>query len=130
MAHPNDTLNGRLLPYELDEEKHLRSKMGYWLMVEERMITEQMIAEGKDSKSQSFYFEVKRRVMENHKNDIPFSQQTVRRVENHTEAIPFTREELERLVEHFGMANDPIAQSIHNHAWAALVRMETREKKS
>lgn len=49
--HPNDTLNGKLLEHERPEEKHLRAKLGYWQMVEERVVRAQVAARGYDPDS-------------------------------------------------------------------------------
>lgn len=45
-AQKNDTLNGLLYGHERPEEMHLRHKLGYWQMVETRMVREQLLAEG------------------------------------------------------------------------------------
>jgi hypothetical protein len=124
MAHPNDTLNGKLLEHELEEEKHLRSKMGYWRMVEERMVCKELIAEGHDPKEMGFYFKIKQRVVENHRNDPTLRQQ--QEAARGGSAAPilsaayFTVFELRHLIEHFAMANDPVAQEIDRKARVAL----------
>lgn len=128
--HPNDTLQGKLVDseWEREDQKHLRGSFGYWRMVEHRMIRAEIIAEGGDPEN---VFEVSRRVERNHKSDLSLrEQQELARAKAgpviDKEGVLFTREELEYLVDRFGMANDPIALAIHNHAWAALVRMELR----
>lgn len=121
--HPNDTLNGKLLEHELDEEKHLRGRFGYWRMVEERMICKELIDAGEDPKAMGFYFKIKQRVVENHKNDPTLRQQQ----EAASAGAPpilsgayFTVIELRHLIEHFEMANDPVAQEIDRKARVAL----------
>lgn len=71
MTHSNDTLNGRLLEWELPEERHLRNRFGYWHMVEERMVRAQMAAEGitPETERGCFYLLMTQRIMENHKDD-------------------------------------------------------------
>ena len=118
--HPNDTLQGKLVnsEWERDDEKHLRHKIGYWRMVEERMIRAEMIAEGKNPDHMSFLFEISRRVQENHKNDPTLrEQQAARRIviagiEVRMPNLNLTPEELDFLSEHFDGANDPVALSI------------------
>lgn len=131
MAHPNDTLQGKLLEWEREDQKHLRSRFGYWRMVEERMVRYELEREGHDPNEFGFIFKVSKRITENHRNDPTLrEQQAAARAAQGpvtpSEHASFTREELERLIEHFGMANDPVTLSIHSKAWAALVRMEMR----
>lgn len=70
--HPNDTLNGRLLAYEVPEERHLRRKLGYWHMVEERMVRAELVAEGKDPQAVDFWHLLSERIMANHRDDVSF----------------------------------------------------------
>lgn len=123
--HPNDTLNGKLVDseWEREDEKHLRSSFGYWRVVEERMIRAQMKAEGKDPDAPFAIFEISRRVVENHKNDPTLREhQAAKGLTIAGVRVPlgirFTDEELAFLVEHFAMANDPVAQSIRDKAVA------------
>lgn len=69
MSHPNDTLNGKLYAWERPEEKHLRRKLGYWHMVEERMHRAQLAAEGVPSDAPGFWMHLARRIEETHKDD-------------------------------------------------------------
>lgn len=110
MTHPNDTLNGRLFAYELEDQKHLRHSTGYWRMVEERMIRSELEAEGVEPT----VFRVSARVVENHRNDITY-RETSRKFASraHREANSlFSRDELTFLAAHFEGANDPTAQAI------------------
>lgn len=131
-AEHNDTLGGRLYAHERPEERHLRRSIGYWRMVEERMILAELAAEGWTGGDVSF--EVSRRMIENHKNDPSLRE----RQEHHRQASParpaairtaFTVEELERLLQHFAGANDPVAQSIHAKATATLERNPDHDDK-
>ena len=108
--HPNDTLRGRLIAFEREDEKHLRQKFGYWRMVEERMIREELLASGVEPT----VFNISKRVEENHASDVPFREQSSRLRANTpiVQSNAFTQEELAFLVEHFTGANDPIAQSV------------------
>lgn len=114
------TANSHLFEHELDDEKHLRDKPGYWRMVEERMVTEQMLREGRDPKEPSFYFDVKRRVIENHKDDT--LRRDRQRETKATQTISFTVEELEHLVQHFAMESGPVSRSIFDMAYASMLR--------
>lgn len=125
--HPNDTLCGRLYAYERPEDRHLRGKIGYWRSVEKRMIRAQLAKEGwvgdwKDDKY--IEFEISRRIVENHANDLTLREQqaAVRRQRPATvqPSNKFTEEEFERLAEHFAGANDPVSQSILAKAIQAL----------
>ncbi len=120
MAHPNDTLNGILLAWERPEEAELRSKLGYWRLVEKRMIRKELIAEGFDPNALEFEFLIEKRVGENHQNDPTFKEQqdTVRKLAPpiQTTQLFFSLEELARLAEHFVAANDPVTQEIYRKA--------------
>lgn len=72
MSHPNDTLGGKLLAFEREDEKHLRRKLGYWRMVEDRMVRDQLAAEGVTPDQWGFWSEISRRMVENHKDDASF----------------------------------------------------------
>lgn len=74
LTEQNNTLNGRLLAHVRPEDERLRHSFGFWRVIEERMIREEMIAEGLDPKSPAGHFEVQRRVTENHKNDHTFRE--------------------------------------------------------
>lgn len=68
--HPNDTLNGQLLAWELPEERHLRHAFGYWHNVEQRMIEVCLALEGITRETdQFFYLHLSQRMLENHKDD-------------------------------------------------------------
>ena len=75
--HPNDTLNGKLIAWERPDEQHLRGKLGYWRMVEERMIRAEIEAEGGNPDDR---FEIERRVTKNHTNDETYAQTSARRL--------------------------------------------------
>lgn len=147
MAHANDTLNGRLYAYELEEEKHLRRKFGYWLHVEERMIREQLRAEGRPEADLPGHdlafrklFDERRR--ENHKGDESY-RETSQRLQRQwadderrrfaagesERRASLSRAELELIVEHFQGANDPVALSLLRKA-GALLRDSTEETKA
>lgn len=119
-AEHNDTLGGRLYAFERPNEKHLRRCTGYWQMVEERMIRDQLTAEGWRGYMGT---EISRRVIHNHRNDATYSEICEARRAAAPAATPsghLTPEEMERLVEHFAGANDPVAQSILAKALASL----------
>lgn len=72
VAHPNDTLNGALYAHEREDEKHLRNKLGYWRMVEERAVREELIAAGYDPRGLEFWRMIELALMANHINDVSF----------------------------------------------------------
>jgi hypothetical protein len=120
-AEHNDTLGGLLYAYERPEERHLRRRTGYWRMVEERMVRDQLIAEGWPAEKY-MGFEISRRVIANHKNDATYREIGEARAARQPPRVDtrFSPEELERLIEHFAGANDPVAQSILAKALAGL----------
>lgn len=71
VAHPNDTLNGALYAHEREDEKHLRHRLGYWRMVEEREVREELIAAGHDPNGE-FWRMMELAVMANHVHDVSF----------------------------------------------------------
>lgn len=130
----NDTLSGRLLEWERPEEHHLRSKLGYWRMVEERMVRAELEAagwtpppskfEGLDAQTQ-IDFEVTRRIGENHRSDATYAEISAAAAARMTRsALPprFSREQLSRLVELHADANDPVTASVAQVAQAMLDR--------
>ncbi len=116
--HPNDTLCGALFAYERPEDKPHRGRVGYWRLVEERMIRAQLEKEGWESDwkdGRLIYFEISNRIAQNHRNDVTFrEQQELLRKYRPAKpgSVAFTEEEFERLAEHFAGANDPVSQSI------------------
>jgi hypothetical protein len=72
--HPNDTLQGKLYAFELEDEKCLRGVFGYWHMVEERMILAQLKTEGVEATLSA----VSARMIENHRGDESFADQSRR----------------------------------------------------
>lgn len=125
-AEHNDTLGGLLYAHEREEEKHLRRCLGYWRMVEERMIRDQLAAEGWHEANPGAWigFEISRRVEANHRNDPTLREMQAARpiavVRSAQAEQRFTVEEMERLSQHFAGANDPVAQSILAKALASL----------
>lgn len=123
-AWDNDTLKGRLLAYERPEEKHLRRKTGYWRMVENRMVRQQLIDEGHDPDHIGFIFKVSNRVSQNHANDATYREisASLLRAAGPAPANlgPFTQEQMFFLAEHFAFANDPVAQDIQRIAAEAV----------
>lgn len=120
-ALKNDTLDGLLFAHERPEEKHLRRKLGYWRMVEVRMIRAQIAAEAITDPLE-VQFETVRRLANNHANDISFRESS-RRHSPRDVLEPrerFTRKELQFLALHFAGANDPVAYSILVKALAFL----------
>lgn len=69
MSHPNDTLNGKLLAWERPEDKHLRRKLGYWHMVEERMHIAQLEEQGITRETPGFFSILAKRFEDTHKDD-------------------------------------------------------------
>lgn len=120
-AEHNDTLGGLLYAHERPEERHLRRCTGYWQMVEERMIRDQLLADGWPPEKY-IGFEISRRVIENHRSDATYREIGEARAARQPPRpdTRFTPEELERLLEHFAGANDPVAQSILAKALAGL----------
>lgn len=128
--HPNDTLQGKLFAWEREDEKHLRHSLGYWMMVEKRMIRAEIAAEGGDPAD---VFEIAARRTALHANDETFADQC-RRMSAEREAsalvlwlsgdgqrgLDFTKTELEFLRDHFEGANDPTAQTILAKVLTAL----------
>lgn len=113
--HPNDTLNGKLLEWERSDQKHLRNKFGYWRMVEERMVRAQMVREGKDPDGTEGFFEIQRRIRENHANDEPYRAKklSIQGIEIELNGVQLTPEERAYLRELFEDANNPLARSIY-----------------
>jgi len=133
MAHPNDTLNGKLLAWERPEDRHLRNKIGYWRMVEERMIRAELEAEGwtgGDWKDGRYIgFEISRRVMENHKNDptLREMQEAARAAQPVTIRVPdiaFSMEELLDMREKYEGSNTEIGQGIHAKVNVLILKLE------
>lgn len=68
--HPNDTLNGKLIAWELPEERHLRNRFGYWHNVEERMVEVCLAIEGITRETDRFFYNrVSQALMRNHRDD-------------------------------------------------------------
>ncbi len=128
----NDTLSGRLLDWERPEDQHLRSKLGYWHMVEERMVRAELEAEGWTPPDPGFLgiddrtltdFEVIRRIGENHRGDATYreiSAALASRSRRAERPPAFTREQLARLVELHAGANDPVTAGVAQVAQAML----------
>lgn len=128
--HPNDTLNGRLLAHEKPEERELRGKLGYWRMVEERMIRAELAKEGVEPTPDI----IRQRVAANHRNDMSYrdyqekvlfprwrAQSRARFEAGETQReVPFTRPQLELILERFTGANDPEGQAIAEKVAAVL----------
>lgn len=70
--HPNDTLNGELLAWEREDQKHLRGKLGYWRLVEERMVTARL----RDRGVQPTYHAIHAEIAANHRNDTTHAQRS------------------------------------------------------
>lgn len=124
--HPNDTLNGRLFAYEREDEKHLRGKLGYWRMVEERMVRGEIEAEGGDPTN---IFEISRRITENHKNDPTFreqqeAQRAARPVRIAVPDITFSMEELLDMREKYEGSNTEIGQGIRAKVDVLILKLE------
>lgn len=129
MTHPNDTLNGVLLAFEVDCEKHLRGKFGYWRMVEERMVRRQIVAEGGNPTDT---LEVSRRIVLNHKDDLLFRerQEAARATLPNNlanEPISFTHEELLELEDRYNGSNTEVGQRIWDKVFANLIRLGIKE---
>lgn len=107
-AMKNDTLNGRLFAYELESEAHLRGKLGYWLMVERRMIRATWPGPGEPDE-----FDYGRIRVALHAHDITFKE-TSRRFAASARPAPeqLSAAEWRFLADHFSGANDPTAQAI------------------
>lgn len=116
--HPNDTLNGRLLEYENADELHFRNKLGYWRMVEDRMITKKLVGLGYDPTNFSFQFLMAREREGNHANDVPMSASPC----VSGMSSEFTRSELEYMADMFRDANSPEAQAIYEKVISRLNR--------
>lgn len=108
-----DTLCGRLLAYEREDEHHLRRKIGYWRMVEKRMIRAEMVKAGLDPNDN---FEIARRVERNHRNDPSMAerQAMARASAPPPVSVPdgFTAIELQHMIDTWADANDPISRAI------------------
>lgn len=118
LMHPNDTLNGKLFEFEIEEEKHLRGNFGYWRMVEDRMIREKLIKQGHDPADRGFLFLVSREREANHANDVPYRASVITKVKSDKAA--FNAAELEYMADMFRDANHPLAQSIYEKAIGLL----------
>ena len=113
----NDTLNGKLEAWVRPEDREgddpPYGKLGYWRMVEHRMIRAEFRAEhGRDPTS----WELSSAVMRNHAGDATFAEISRAlsarwRAESRGPAA-FTTEQLQRLVDLFAGANDPVTRSI------------------
>lgn len=73
MSHPNDHAE-ELLEWELPEQAHLRSKFGYWHMVEMRKHRADVKAAGIDPDSPEGHSEVLKRRTQFHAQDETFKE--------------------------------------------------------
>jgi hypothetical protein len=113
-AEMNDTLDGKLFDYEIEGEKHLRDKLGYWRIVEKRMILNRLIAEsivpeGTKPNDRAAIFLISSEVTKNHAADLSYRQiQDLGRYRRPPSVakidVAFTEEELMFLVEQFSGA--------------------------
>ena len=99
----------------------MRGRLGYWKMVEERMIRAELAAEGvKPSIS-----ELSRRRTLNHAGDASYAEisRALAATARKAPSSEFTAEELAVLAERFAFANDPVSQSILSKVEARLARL-------
>lgn len=100
--HLNDTLQGELVKWERPEDAHLRYKLGYWHMVEERKIRAELIEAGHDPAEIGFTFLITKKRVENHAND-----ETHREASERRWGVALARQQAEAQVE---LARDEATQ--------------------
>lgn len=108
--HPNDTLNGALLEFEREDQKHLRRSLGYWRMVERRMIRAALIEEGAEPSEHA----ISKRVTENHANDESYRETSARltRYVPPNTTMTLTIREWLWLADRLEGTNHPVGQAI------------------